>query len=203
MHAAAGGVGLLLCQWAAHLGARVIGTVGSDAKVDLAREHGCDEVIVTSRESFPTRLRELTDGRGVPVVYDAVGATTWEGSLDCLRPRGLMVSYGNASGAVPPFAPTLLAQKGSLYLTRPSLTAYTRRARSCSKRQPSCSTWCGQAPCASRSTSTIHSPRRQGAPRAGVAPHHRLLCADPLKEEAGQPPDIRWTTRTSAWSRTR
>jgi NADPH:quinone reductase len=125
VHAAAGGVGLLLCQWAAALGARVIGTVGSDAKVDLAREHGCAEVIVTCRESFPSRLRELTGGEGVPVVYDAVGATTWEGSLDCLRPRGLMVSYGNASGPVPPFAPTLLAQKGSLYLTRPSLTAYT------------------------------------------------------------------------------
>ena len=127
VHAAAGGVGLIACQWAKHLGATVIGTVGSDEKAALARAHGCDHPVVYTREDFVARVRELTRGRGVPVVYDSVGRSTWEGSLDCLAPLGLMVSYGNASGPVPPFAPAVLSAKGSLYLTRPTLMTYTAR----------------------------------------------------------------------------
>ena len=125
VHAAAGGVGLIMCQWARHLGATVIGTVGSETKAALAAEHGCHHPVVYTREDFVARVRELTGGRGVPVVYDSVGRSTWEGSLDCLSPLGLMVSFGNASGPVEPFAPTVLAAKGSLFLTRPSLAAYT------------------------------------------------------------------------------
>lgn len=124
LHAAAGGVGLILCQWAKHLGATVIGTVGTDEKAALAKAHGCDHVIVYSREDFPQRVREITDGAGVPVVYDSVGAATWEGSLDCLRPTGLMVTFGNASGKPPAVEPGTLAAKGSLFLTRPTLGHY-------------------------------------------------------------------------------
>jgi NADPH2:quinone reductase len=124
-HAAAGGVGLIACQWLKALGATVIGTVGSDEKAELAKAHGCDHPIVYTQEDFAKRVRELTAGKGVPVVYDSVGKTTFQGSLDCLRPLGLMVSFGNASGAVPPFEPGLLTQKGSLYLTRPTLATYT------------------------------------------------------------------------------
>jgi NADPH2:quinone reductase len=124
-HAAAGGVGLIACQWLKALGATVIGTVGSDEKAHLARAHGCDHAIVYTREDFPKRVREVTGGQGLPVVYDSVGKSTFQGSLDCLRPLGLMVSFGNASGPVPPFEPSLLTQKGSLYLTRPTLATYT------------------------------------------------------------------------------
>jgi len=127
VHAAAGGVGLIMCQWAKHLGATVIGTVGSDEKAELARANGCDHPIVYTRENFTERVRALTNGAGVPVVYDSVGKDTFLGSLDCLSPLGLMVSYGNASGAVPPFNIGLLAQKGSLFLTRPVLMAYTAK----------------------------------------------------------------------------
>jgi len=127
VHAAAGGVGLIMCQWAKHLGATVIGTVGSDEKAELARANGCDHPIVYTRENFTERVRALTGGAGLPVVYDSVGKDTFLGSLDCLRPLGLMVSYGNASGAVPPFNIGLLAQKGSLFLTRPVLMAYTAK----------------------------------------------------------------------------
>jgi NADPH2:quinone reductase len=126
-HAAAGGVGLIACQWAKHLGARVIGTAGSDEKAALARANGCDEVIVYTRENFTDRVRELTGGAGVPVVYDSVGKATFEGSLDCLAPLGLMVSFGNASGPVPPVSIAVLAQKGSLFLTRPTLASYVAR----------------------------------------------------------------------------
>jgi len=124
IHAAAGGVGLLLCQWAKHLGATVIGTVGSQQKAELARAHGCEHTILYREEDWVARVREMTDGKGVPVVYDSVGAATFEGSLDCLHRLGMMVSYGNASGAVPPVAPRVLAQKGSLFLTRPTLFSY-------------------------------------------------------------------------------
>lgn len=127
VHAAAGGVGLIMCQWAKHLGATVIGTVGSDQKAELARANGCHHPIVYTRENFTERVRALTNGAGVPVVYDSVGKDTFLGSLDCLRPLGLMVSFGNASGAVPPFNIGLLAQKGSLFLTRPVLMAYTAK----------------------------------------------------------------------------
>lgn len=124
MHAAAGGVGLILCQWAKALGATVIGTVGSDDKVALAKKAGCKHVIVTSKENFVDRVKAITKGKGVPVVYDGVGKDTFMGSLDCLRPLGMMVSFGNASGAVPPFNAGILAQKGSLFLTRPTLNIY-------------------------------------------------------------------------------
>ncbi len=124
VHAAAGGVGLIMCQWAKHIGATVIGTVGSDEKAEIARAHGCDHPIVYSRENFTDRVREITDGKGVPVVYDSVGKDTFMGSLDCVQPRGLMVSYGNASGPVPPMDLALLAEKGSLFITRPRLYAY-------------------------------------------------------------------------------
>lgn len=127
LHSAAGGVGLIAAQWAKSLGATVIGTVSTDAKAALAREAGCDHVVVTSREDFVARVKEITGGAGVRVVYDAVGKDTFDGSLDCLAPLGLMVSYGNASGPVPPVSPLLLAQKGSLFLTRPTLMTYTAR----------------------------------------------------------------------------
>ncbi|MCS7268702.1 MAG: quinone oxidoreductase [Geminicoccaceae bacterium] len=125
IHAAAGGVGLIACQWAKHLGATVIGTVGSEAKVGLARAHGCDHVIVLGRDDLVAKVKEFTSGRGVPVVYDGIGKDTFMSSLDCLQPRGLMVSFGNASGPVEPFNIGILAAKGSLYLTRPTLYTYT------------------------------------------------------------------------------
>ena len=123
-HAAAGGVGTIACQWLKALGVTVIGTAGSDEKCALAKAHGATHVINYSKENFVERVKALTDGKGVPVVYDSVGKSTWEGSLDCLRPRGMMVSFGNASGAVPPFNPGILQQKGSLYLTRPTLATH-------------------------------------------------------------------------------
>jgi NADPH2:quinone reductase len=123
-HAAAGGVGMLACQWLKSLGATVIGTVGSDEKAAIAKAHGCDHTIVYTRENFVERVKAITGGKGVPVVYDSVGKSTFDGSLDCLRPFGLMVLYGNASGPVPPFNLGLLAQKGSLYVTRPTLVTY-------------------------------------------------------------------------------
>jgi len=126
-HAAAGGVGLIACQWAKALGATVIGTVGTAEKAELAAAHGCDHPIVYTSESFVDRVKELTDGRGVPVVYDSVGKDTFEGSLDCLAPLGLMVSYGNASGPVPPFSILTLSAKGSLFLTRPTLATFIAR----------------------------------------------------------------------------
>lgn len=123
-HAAAGGVGLIACQWAKAIGATVIGTVGTDEKAELARAHGCDHPVVYTREDFVERVREITGGKGVPVAYDSVGKTTFAGSLDCLAPRGLLAAFGQSSGSVPAFDPGLLAAKGSLYLTRPSLMAY-------------------------------------------------------------------------------
>jgi NADPH:quinone reductase len=123
-HAAAGGVGLIACQWARALGVTMIGTVGSDEKAQLAREHGCAHTIVYTRESFVDRVKEITGGKGVPVVYDGVGKDTFPASLDCLSPRGMFVSFGNASGPVAAFNLGLLAQKGSLYATRPTLVNY-------------------------------------------------------------------------------
>jgi NADPH:quinone reductase len=124
-HAAAGGVGLIACQWAKHLGARVIGTVGSEAKAELARAHGCDFPIRYDREDVVARVRELTEGKGVPVVYDSVGKSTFEQSLDCLAPRGMLVAFGQSSGNIPPLNLGILSQKGSLYVTRPTLVTYT------------------------------------------------------------------------------
>jgi NADPH2:quinone reductase len=127
IHAAAGGVGLIACQWAKALGATVIGTVGSAAKAELAKAHGCDHVINYSTENFTQRVRDITGGEGVPVVYDGVGKDTFMGSLDSLRPLGMMVCYGNASGPVPPLDLILLSQKGSLFITRPTIMSYTAK----------------------------------------------------------------------------
>jgi len=127
LHAAAGGVGLILCQWAKHLGATVIGTVGSKDKAALAKAHGCDHTILYREEDFVARVKAITGGAGVPVVYDAVGKDTFLKSLDCIRPRGLMINFGNASGPAEPLNVLLLAQKGSLYVTRPTLMTYVAK----------------------------------------------------------------------------
>lgn len=124
VYAAAGGVGSLVCQWAKQLGARVIGCVGSEQKAQLALANGCDEIIMYEKEDIAARVRALTDGEGVAAVYDAVGKDTFEASLDSLRPFGVMISYGNASGSVEPFSPQILAPKGSLYVTRPTLATH-------------------------------------------------------------------------------
>jgi len=126
-HAAAGGVGSIATQWAKSLGTTVIGTVGSPEKAELAKAQGCDYPILYRKENFTQRVRELTDGAGVPVVYDSIGKATFEGSLNCLRPLGMMVTYGNATGPVPDFSPAVLAQKGSLFLTRPTLMNYVAK----------------------------------------------------------------------------
>ncbi len=127
LHAAAGGVGLIICQWARHLGATVIGTVGSPAKAELAQAHGCSHTILYRDEDFVKRVREITQGEGVHVVYDAVGRDTFLPSLDCLRRRGMLVNFGNASGPAPALNLLLLSQKGSLFVTRPTLMDYTAR----------------------------------------------------------------------------
>jgi NADPH:quinone reductase len=126
-HAASGGVGLIACQWLKALGATVIGTAGSEEKCELARRHGADHCINYRTENFVERVKAITNGAGVPVVYDSVGKDTFLGSIQCLRPFGLMVSFGNASGPVPPFEPGLLAQNGSLYFTRPTLFTHTAK----------------------------------------------------------------------------
>jgi NADPH2:quinone reductase len=124
VHAAAGGVGLILCQWASALGATVIGTVSTEEKAELARAHGCAHPILYTSQDFVAEVAKLTAGQKLPVVYDSVGKSTFMKSLDCLRPRGLMVSFGNASGPVDPISPLVLSQKGSLFLTRPTLFHY-------------------------------------------------------------------------------
>lgn len=126
-HAAAGGVGLIACQWAKAMGVNMIGTVGSDEKAAMAKAHGCAHTINYNQEDFLARVKELTSGQGVPVVYDSIGADTFMKSLDCLSPLGTMVSFGSASGAVPPFSLQELASRGSLFITRPSLFTYTAK----------------------------------------------------------------------------
>jgi len=126
-HAAAGGVGLIACQWAKSLGATVIGTVGSEEKAKLAKAHGCDHPIIYTKEDFVERVKEITKGEKLPVVYDAIGKDTWPKSLDCLRPFGLLVSFGQASGAIGPVDLGILAAKGSLYITRPTLNTYAAK----------------------------------------------------------------------------
>jgi NADPH2:quinone reductase len=126
-HAAAGGVGLIACQWAKHLGARVLGTVGSEAKAELARAHGCAHTVRYDQENLAERVKEITGGEGVPVVYDSVGQSTFESSLDCLAPLGMLVSFGQSSGKIPPVDLGIFAAKGSLYVTRPSLMTYTAK----------------------------------------------------------------------------
>lgn len=125
IHAAAGGVGLIMCQWAAIMGATVIGTVSTEEKAELARAHGCAHPLVHGKQDFVAEVDRITEGAKLPVIYDSVGRDTFMRSLDCLRPRGLMVSFGQSSGPVEPFSPNLLAQKGSIYLTRPTLFNYT------------------------------------------------------------------------------
>ena len=124
-HAAAGGVGLIACQWAKHLGVTMIGTVGSEEKAELARAHGCTHTVLYNEENFVDRVRELTDGKGVDAVYDSVGRQTFSQSLDCLRTRGTLVLFGQSSGKVEPIDPAVLSAKGSLFLTRPTLFNYT------------------------------------------------------------------------------
>lgn len=124
MYAAAGGVGLILCQWAKILGATVIGCVGSESKAEMARANGCDHIIMYRDEDIPARVAEITDGQGVAVAYDSIGKATFEASLDSLRPFGVLATYGNASGPVEPFNPGILAPKGSLYVTRPTLATH-------------------------------------------------------------------------------
>ncbi len=126
-HAAAGGVGLIACQWARALGVTMIGTVGSDEKAALAKSHGCVHTINYNKENFVERVKEITGGKGVPVVYDSIGKDTFTGSLDCLSPLGLLVSYGSASGPVPPFGLNELASRGSLFVTRPTLFTYSAK----------------------------------------------------------------------------
>jgi NADPH:quinone reductase len=126
-HAAAGGVGLIACQWAKALGATVIGTVGNEEKAKLARDHGCDHPILYTKEDFVQRVNELTKGEKLAVVYDSVGKDTFFKSLDCLRPHGLMVSFGQASGAIGPVDLGIFAQKGSLFFTRPTLNTYAAK----------------------------------------------------------------------------
>lgn len=125
LQAAAGGVGLIMCQWARHLGATIIGTVGSEEKAALARQHGCTHTVLYNSEDFVAAVKDLTNGRGVDVVYDSVGRATFDDSLKCLRPRGMMVSFGQSSGPIGPFDLSTLAALGSLFLTRPSLMHYT------------------------------------------------------------------------------
>ena len=127
LHAAAGGVGLILSQWAKSLGAKVIGVVGSEAKAQLARKNGCREVLISGQEDIVARVKQITRGEGVAVVYDSVGKDTFTISLDCLRPLGMMVTFGNASGPVPPFSPLELSKRGSLFLTRPTLFHYVAK----------------------------------------------------------------------------
>ncbi len=127
IHAAAGGVGSIACQWAKHLGATVIGTVGSQEKAEIARSNGCDHPILYNDQDFAAKTKEITGGNGVDVVYDSVGQATFMKSLDCLRPMGMLVSFGQSSGSVPTFDPSILSAKGSLFLTRPSLMAYTAK----------------------------------------------------------------------------
>ena len=124
-YAAAGGVGLIMCQWAKHLGATVIGCVGSEEKAALAKANGCDHPILYRDENVPARVKEITNGEGVPVVYDSIGKDTFEDSLNCLRPFGLMATFGNATGPIDPISPAILAPRGSLYLTRPTLATHT------------------------------------------------------------------------------
>jgi NADPH2:quinone reductase len=127
VHAAAGGTGLILCQWAAALGATVIGTVSTEAKAEIARAHGCSHTILYTKQDFVTEVSRISGGEKLPVVFDSVGKDTFLRSLDCLRPRGLMVTFGQASGPIDPIAPVLLSQKGSLFLTRPILFHYIQR----------------------------------------------------------------------------
>ena len=168
IHAAAGGVGLLLIQIAKMLGARVIGTVGTEAKAALAKQAGANDVIIYTQTDFLAEVKKLTDGKGVQVVYDSVGATTFEKSLDCLRPRGYLALFGQSSGPVPPFDPGKLAAKGSLFLTRPSLTHYMLDRAELLARANDLFNWTASGKLQLRIESTL--------PLKDVAEAHRLLA---------------------------
>jgi NADPH2:quinone reductase len=167
IHAAAGGVGLLLTQVAKMLGARVIGTVSTEAKAQLAKQAGVDDIILYTQQDFLAEVKKLTDGRGVEVVYDSVGATTFDKSLDCLRPRGHLVLFGQSSGPVPPFDPGKLAAKGSLFLTRPSLAHYTLTRAELLQRSGDLFDWIATGKLQLRIEKTL--------PLAQAAEAHRLL----------------------------
>ena len=185
LHAAAGGVGLIALQWAAALGAKVIAVVGSDEKAALVREHGAAEVIVSTRENIVERVRLITKKKGVPVVYDGVGKDTFLTSLDCLAPLGLMVSYGNASGAVPPISPLELTRRGSLFLTRPTLFHYTAKASEARAGRTGAFRRRGK-----REGEGAYRPdlcaRRcgEGAPRSRGAPHYGEYVTDSLTADS-------------------
>ena len=175
IHAAAGGVGLIMCQWAAALGATVIGTVGTEEKAELARAHGCAHPIVYSKQDFVAEVQRITDGEKLPVVYDSVGRDTFMKSLDCLKVRGLMVSFGNASGAPEPFPPNVLAQKGSLYLTRPTLFHYIATPPAARAEREELFEIVDQRQGEDRSAAALPARRGgRGAPRAAGRADHRV-----------------------------
>ena len=167
VHAAAGGVGLLMVQVAKKLGATVIGTAGTAEKAELARGAGADEVILYTEQDFEAETRRLTDGEGVDVAYDSVGKTTWEGSMNSLKPRGYLILFGNASGPVPPIDPLLLTQKGSLFMTRPSLMGYTLTREELAQRANDILGWVGDG------TLDLRIDRR--VPLAEASEAHRAL----------------------------
>ena len=176
IHAAAGGVGLIACQWAAHLGATVIGTVGSKDKAELARANGCHHTILYRDEDFIARVREITGGQLCDVVYDGVGKTTYPGSLDCLRPLGLFVNYGNASGQIEAFDINLLGRKGSLFATRTSTAHYLGQARGVAGRRRRCVRGGGKRRGENSGASTLRAQGcGQGASRFGGPPDYRIL----------------------------
>ena len=161
IHAAAGGVGLILCQWANHLGANVIGTVGSKDKAALAHANGCHHTILYRDEDFVARVKEITGGKLCDVVYDGIGKATFPASLDCIRPLGMFVSFGSASGPIEAFNLNLLQFKGSLFATRPTLNTYGAKRKICSPWPMSCSRWSAAARSKFRSTKTMHCATRQ------------------------------------------
>ncbi len=166
IHAAAGGVGLIACQWANHLGANVIGTVGSKEKAELAKKNGAHHTILYREEDFVAKVKEITGGELCAVVYDGIGKTTFPASLDCIRPLGMFASFGSASGQIEAFNINILQTKGSLFATRPTLNTLRRQARgSAQDRRTSCSRWCRAGRSRSRSTRNIRSRTPQKAHR--------------------------------------
>jgi NADPH2:quinone reductase len=180
-HAAAGGVGLIACQWARHLGATVIGTVSTPDKVELAKAHGCTHVINYKTEDFVKRTKELTNGQGVDVVYDAVGKDTYPGSLDCLKPLGLWVSFGNASGAISNFDLLSLSAKGSLYATRPTLGTYIAKRADLLAMPASCSTSSPRACPDQHQPPTLRMLRRRTATSRPARPPARSCCPNIIR----------------------
>ena len=180
-HAAAGGVGLIACQWARAIGATMIGTVGSEEKAQIARDNGCTHVINYRTEDYVARVKEITGGRGCDVVYDSVGKDTFPSSLDCLRPKGLWVSFGNSSGPVPPFDTSILSAKGSLYATRPTLMTYVARTRGSARQRRGAVRDGGEGRGAGYGQRALSAARRRRrTPRPGRAQDDGLDRAHPL-----------------------